>query len=221
MKRWLPLILAPIGGAIAFAIAYALASDDIHKAGDFHEGPQRFIGFVAAGGVGAGFFLGVLISRGRARERDGYTLVYRRIEPTATSYREVTTLTVADLVAALRTFGYEPRIDGCTDDGVRKGELDPSTALAGANVALTDRGVRGWLRLQLPVPQDGQPRALGLLEVWIDRGESAREFALFVMRALDGLVGGLSATPESSQLSDDPVSLLTAGLGDRPAHRRA
>jgi hypothetical protein len=33
---------------------------------------------------------------------------------------------------------------------------------------------------------------------------------------LDGLVGDLTASRESSRLGQDPASLLTAGLGERP-----
>jgi hypothetical protein len=59
-----------------------------------------------------------------------------------------------------------------------------------------------------------QSRALG--RIWSEKGDSAEELALFTLKVLDGLVGDLTAARESSRLSQDPASLLTAGLGERP-----
>jgi len=219
MKRWAPVIAGLAGCAAGFAVGWILASQDVNKLGDFQEGAARFIGFTSAIGAFIGFFIAVRLTRGKHVSRDGFTLSYKRIEPTAANYRELKTITVADLVAGLREVGYEPKVEVCTIEGERRGILDANTALAGTNIALSDPGVRGWIRLQLPIPADEQARALGLVEMWSERGESTEEFALFTLRILDTFVGALAAKRESSTLSDDPVSVLTAGLADKPVHR--
>jgi hypothetical protein len=43
--------------------------------------------------------------------------------------------------------------------------------------------------------------------------------ALFTLRALGELVHSVAASRESSQLSEDSVAMLTAGLAERPQHR--
>ena len=204
------------GGAGAFAIAWALAADDIHQLGDWRHGAQRFIGFATALGLFAGFAIAVRITRGKAVTRDGFTLSYRSIEPTATGYREIATLTVEDLLAGLRRVGYAPRAAACDETGAARGPIDPTTPLAAVNVAIGEPRVRGSIRVQLAPPPEGTARALGLIEVWSEKGESAEELALFTLRVLDGLVGDLTVSRETSQLGGDPVSLLTAGLDERP-----
>ena len=160
------------------------------------------------------------LTRGVAVSRDGFTLSYRPLEPVASGYRELTALAVSDLLERLRAVGYAPILEACDELGERAGAGDPSIPLAGANVALRNPGVRGWIRVQLSVPAEGQARALGLLEIWSERGDSAEEFGLFTLRALGELVGSLAASRESSRLSEDAVGMLTAGLADRPVHRR-
>ncbi len=222
MRRSLlwPILGALVGGGIAFAIALALAGDDVGKAGDYRSGALRFIGMVGAIGVVGGFLAVARLTRGPRYTRDGFTLVYKPIAPVAANYRELVTIKVSDLLAALRELGYEPTARACTIDGQRlDAPLDPNTAIAGTNVAFVDPRVRGWIRLQLPVPADGQARAMGLLEIWCERGDSAEEMALYVLRILDTLVGNLAAARESSRLGEDPVSLVTAGLADRPRYR--
>jgi hypothetical protein len=139
-----------------------------------------------------------------------------RIEPTATGYRELTTLTVEDLLAGLRRAGYAPRAAAGDDLGEARGPIDPTTPLAGANVEIRAPRVRGSIRLQLAPPPEGVARAMGLVEIWSESGDSAEELALFTLKVLDGLVGDLTASRESSRLGQDPASLLTAGLGERP-----
>ena len=204
------------GGAGALAIAWTLASDDLDKLGDFHGGAESFIGAAGALGLFAGYAISVRITRGKAVTRDGFTLSYRRIEPTATGYRELATLTVEDVLAGLRRVGYAPEVAATDDTGAVRGPLDPTTPLAGANFALRDPRVRGAIRVQLAPPPEGAARAMGLVETWSERGDSAEELALFTLRVLAGLVGDLTASRESSQLGQDPVSLLTAGLDERP-----
>lgn len=220
MKRWSPLLGAVIGGVVAGAIAWSLAGGDVNKLGDWRNGPARFIGALTALGLFAGFAITARVVRGRKVYRDGFTLSLRPLEPVASGYRELTTLRVADLLERLRAVGYAPQVEACNDLGERAGACDDSTPLAGTNVAIFDPGVRGWIRLQLPLPASNQSRALGLVEIWSEGGDSTEELALFTLRALDQLVSNLAAKRESSSLSEDPVALLTAGLADRPAHRR-
>jgi hypothetical protein len=204
------------GGALGFAISWKLASDDIGQAGDWRAGAERFIGFATALGLIGGTFIAARITRGKPVTRDGFTLSYRRIEPTATGYRELTTLTVEDLLAGLRRVGYAPAAADGTDLGAAPRPIDPTTPLAGANVELRAPRVHGRIRVQLAPPPEGVARALGLIEIWSEKGDSAEELALFTLKALDGLVGDLTASRESSRLSQDPISLLTAGLDERP-----
>lgn len=218
MKRWWPILGGIAGGAIGWAIAWQLASDDIHKLGDFKYGALRFIGVVAVIGIAIGYFVVSRVTRGVAVTRDGFTLSYRPLEPVSSGYRELTTLTVSDLVDRLRAVGYQPMLAGCDTVGQRAGKADPTTSLVTANVAISDPRVRGWIRLQLMPPAEGQVRAMGLLEIWTERGDTAEELGLFTLRSLGELVGSLSASRESSVLSEDPVAMLTAGLPDRPRH---
>jgi hypothetical protein len=204
------------GGAIGFAISWGLAADDIGHAGDWRGGAQRFIGFATTLGLVGGAVIASRLVRGRPVTRDGFTLSYRRIEPTATSYREVTTLTVEDLLAGLRRTGYEPRAAAGDDLGAVRGPIDPTTPLAGANFEIRAPRVHGSIRLQLASPPEGTARAMGLVEIWSEKGHSAEELALFTLKVLDGLVGDLTASRETSRLGQDPVSLLTAGLAERP-----
>jgi hypothetical protein len=220
MKRWLPLIGAVIGGSVAAAIAWALMGADVDKLGDWHNGPLRFFGMLSALGLFVGYFVTVRVIRGRAVSRDGFTLSLAPLAPVATGYRELATLTVESLVERLRAVRYAPRLEACNELGERAGACDPAAPLAGVNVAIIDPGVRGWIRLQLPVPAANQARALGLLEIWSEGGDSTEELALFTLRALGELVSGLAAKRETSSLSEDPVALLTAGLAERPVHRR-
>jgi hypothetical protein len=215
-----PLLGGFAGGGVGFAIAYNAASDSIYKAGDYHNGALRFVGLIAALGFVIGFFLVARLTRGPRYKRDGFTLGYKR--PTETGYRDFVTVSVGDLLAGLREVGYDPRAEACDEVGERtKQPIEPTRAVAGANVAFLDSGVRGWVRLQLPIPVEGQNRAMGVLEIWSTGGESTEEFGLFLLRVLDGLVGGMSASRESSKLSDDPVSMITVGLRAKPRFRKA
>lgn len=218
-KLWLPVVVAIACGAAACAIAYAAAGSDIDQAGDWRHGALRFIGFAGAVGVFGGYIVTARLVRGRPVTRDGWTLSYRRIEPKASGYRALDTLKVKDFLAGLRELGYEPRAEGCDDFGNRRGKVDENDALAGSNVALVDKRVRGWVRVQLPVPAEGAARGMGLVEIWNEGGESSHELGLFAMRVLATLVDDVTAARESSRTSQDPVAMVTAGLGDRPVHR--
>jgi hypothetical protein len=221
MKRFAPLIGALVGGVAGFAIGYYLASADINKEGDWRNGAARFVGMASAIGIMLGYVVTSRFTRGVAVTRDGFTLSYRPADPVPTGYRELRTLTINDLIERLRAVGYAPVVQECDEVGERSARTsDPTTTLVGANVAVTDPGVKGWIRVQLPAPRVDQARALGLVEVWTERGDSAEELALFTMRCLGELVGGLAASRESSRLSEDPVAMLTAGLAERPRHRR-
>ena len=219
MKRWGPLVGALVGGAIAFAIAWHVAASDVNKVGDWRNGAARFIGLVGVIGIAVGYVGVSLLVRGAKVTRDGYTITYKPAEAVPQGYRELKTLTLTDLVDRLKALGYAPSLEVCDALGTRTGAGDAGAPLVGANVALVDRGVRGWVRVQLPPPNDGQARAIGLVEIWSERGESAEELALFTLRSLGELVHGLAAARESSRLSEDPVAMLTAGLADRPRHR--
>jgi hypothetical protein len=218
-KRWAPVVGALFGGAIAAVIAWMLAGDEVNKLGD--NGAARFVGMVSAFGAFVGFFATARLVRGATLTRDGFTLSYRPLEPIPVGYRELTTLTVDDLMSRIRDVGYTPQLRACDDTGERISAGDPTAPLVGANISLSDPGVRGWVRVHLPRPAEGQARALGLIEVWSEAGESAQELALFVVRALNGLVGNLAASRESSRLSEDRASLVIASLAERPIHRRA
>jgi hypothetical protein len=220
MKRWLPLVVAVAAAAVFGAVAYALASGDIGRTGDWRNGALRFIGFGAALGLFGGYVVTARLTRGARVTRGGFTLTYPKIVPRPQTYRELTTLTVADLASKLRDLGYEPAMEGCDETGSPRGTLDPTTSLAGCNVAIVDPGVAGWVRLALPVPREAQARGLGVVEMWTRRGESTEELALFVIRSLDALVGDVHAAREDSRTSPDPASLVTASVGERPAHRR-
>jgi hypothetical protein len=220
MKRWLPLVVGVVAAVVCGAVAYWFASGDIGKAGDWRHGAQRFIGFAAALGLFAGYIVTAVVVRGLRAARGGFTLTYPKIVPKAASYRQLSTLVVGDLVSALRVAGYEPAIHACDETGAPRSALDPTTLLAGCNVAIVDPGVRGWVRLELPLPRESQARGLGLVETWSKRGDSTEELALFVIKSLDGLVGDVHASREDSRTSPDPATLVTAELGDRAVHRR-
>jgi len=219
MKRAAPYLAALAGIAIGVAIGWTLAGADVGQLGDWRGGAGRFIGMLGAIGGLVGYVGARVILGKRPAQRDGFTLSFRRIDPQATGYREVTTLTVGDLVAALAAVGYEPHAEACDDAGLPVGAIDPTTPLAGANLALRDRGVRGWVRVQLAPPDPARARSLGLVEIWSERGDSAEELGLYVVRVLDELVGDVHAARESSRLGEDSAKLLTAGLGPRPVHR--
>jgi hypothetical protein len=219
MKRWAPVLGALVGGAIGCAIAWHFASADVNKMGDWRNGAARFIGLISVIGVAVGWVVGLRLTRGVAVTRDGFTVSYKPAEAVPQGYRELKTLTVGDLVERLKAVGYQPSLEACDELGDRTKPGDAGIPLVGANVALVDPRVRGWVRIELPMPADGQRRALGLVEIWSERGESAEEMALFTLKSLGELVHGLSASRESSKLSEDPVAMLTAGLSDRPQHR--
>jgi hypothetical protein len=219
-KFWLPIIVAIACGAVAGGIAYAFAGNDIGKLGDWNHGASHFVGYAATAGVFLGYLVTASLVRGPLLRRGGFTLAYQRIEPKADGYRALETLRIADLLSRLRTAGYEPRAEVCDELGTPRGGLEETEPLAGTNLAILDPRVRGWVRVHLPVPQEGQARALGLIEIHSGRGESAEELAMFTMRVLGGLLEGLTVTRENSLLSHDPVATVTAGLDDRPAHRR-
>jgi hypothetical protein len=214
------LLGAVIGGAVAAAIGWALVGAEVSKLGDWRDGPADFFGMLTAIGLFAGYVVTARVVRGRPVSRDGFTLSLQPLEPVPSGYRELATLTVANLLERLRAVRYEPRLEACNELGERAGACDPATPLAGVNVAIIDPGVRGWIRLQLPVPAPHLARALGLLEIWSEGGDSAEELALFTLRALGELVNGLAAKRETSSLGEDPVALVTAGLAERPVHRR-
>ncbi|HEY1550710.1 MAG TPA: hypothetical protein VGG28_22930 [Kofleriaceae bacterium] len=218
MKRWWWAWLgAVIFGVIGYAVGTVMVGDAIGHSG--HRGAARFVGMCGALGGFAGYFVTARLTRGKRLARDGFTLSYRPLPPTATSYRENATLTVADVLAGLSKLGYEPRAEACDDFGTRRGSIDATAPLQGASVAISDAGVRGWIRLALAPFDDNRQRAFGLVEIWSSRGESAQELALFTLRVLDGFVAELVAARDTSQLSPDPIAMVTAGLADRPAHR--
>jgi hypothetical protein len=215
---WWAWLGAVVGGATGLAIGLALAGGDINKPFGTN-GAARFIGMCSAiGGLG-GYAITSLLTRSARLTRDGFTLSYRPLAPTAAGYREHTTLTVADVIAGLAKLGYEPRAEACDDFGTRRGSIDETTPLQGVSVAIIDPGVRGWIRIALAPFTDMQPRALGLVEIWSRRGESTEELALFTLRVLDGFVAELAAARETSHLSPDPIAMVTAGLGERPVAR--
>src|SRR4051794_978416 len=129
MKRWLPLIVGVVC-AIAFgAVAYWFASGDIGKTGDWSNGAQRFIGFAGALGLFGGYVVTAVIVRGARHARGGFTLTYPKIVPKPEGYRQLSTLAVGDLTAALRAAGYEPEIHACDETGAPRSALDPTTLL--------------------------------------------------------------------------------------------
>jgi hypothetical protein len=164
MKRWLPVFGALVAGAIAAAIAWPIASPDMSKLGDWHNGAARFFGLITVLGVGAGFFVTRRIVAGPQVSRDGFTLSYGRVDPKPDGYREMTTITVGNLTAALAARGYEPRTAACNAEGTIAGSIENNTPLAGANFAIRDAGVRGWIRIQLAPTVEGRERSLGLVE---------------------------------------------------------
>jgi hypothetical protein len=204
------------GGAVAAYIAYHFAGSDVNKAGDWRNGAARFIGMAAALGIALGYFVTLRIVAGKRVTRDGFTLTYKSPAPTAEGYREMSSLAVRDLASKLAAHGYAPRLEACNEVGERAGTVDPSAALQGANIAILDPHVRGWIRVSLAPWRDDQPRAMGLVEIWSESGESAEELAMFTLRALDTLVDDLKAARDSSALSADSVAMLTAGVPDRP-----
>jgi hypothetical protein len=221
-KRWWLVVLGAVGGGvIAAAIAWQLAGDDVNKLGDWRHGALRFIGMVTTLGIAVGYLIARQLAGKTPHTRDGFTLSYRRIDPKAEGYREMVTPRVADLLAALSAVGYAPTTEQCDDTGEPCGAIDPQTPLAGANLMIRDPGVRGHIRVQLALPIEGRPRSLGVLEIWSKSGDSTEELAMFTLRALDKLVDGVTAARESSVLSEDTPALLTAGLGERPIHRKA
>jgi hypothetical protein len=205
---WVAVLVGLAGGALLGGIAWKLAYADVNKEGDWYGGAAEFIGSAGALGVFVGYFA---VAR-KKLARDGFTLMYASIESKPEGYRELATLRVADLLAALRADGYAPSAEACDEVGQRRGALDENTALAEASFAIVDRGVRGWIRIELHAHR-------GLVEIWSERGDSAEELALFALRSLDRLVGSLRAARETSALAPDPVSTLTSGLGERPLHR--
>src|SRR5687767_7371485 len=221
-KRWWWLVVGALGGgAIAATIAWMLAGDDVNKLGDWRHGPGRFIGAVTAIGIMGGYVIARQLAGKAPATRDGFTVSYLPLDPKAEGYREMTTPRVEDLLAELRAVGYAPTTEQCDATGEPRGvPIDPTSALGGVNFAIRDPGVRGWVRLQLSPPINNQPRSLGLLEIWAQRGDSTEELALFVLRALDKLLDDVKAARESSVLSQDAAAMLTAGLGERPVHRK-
>jgi hypothetical protein len=211
-----PVLGALAVGVVAATIAYALASGDLDGP---TNGAARFVGMAGGIGLCVGWYVTVLVTRGGRVARHGMTLGYQRIEPTATGYREITTLTIEDLLAKLREAGYAPTAKACDELGTVRGSIDNNTPLAGANFAITDLKVKGWVRVQLAPPPDGSARAMGLIEAWTARGEAAGELALFTLRALDGMVGRLMASYDDSALGGDPAKLFVAALPERPKHR--
>jgi hypothetical protein len=216
---WWAWLGAAIVGAIGVAIGLALAGDDINKIGG--RGAARFVGMCGAIGGFAGYLVTARLTRGKSLTRDGFTLSYRPLAPTAAGYRENTTLTVADVLAGLAKLGYEPRAEACDELGERRGSIDATTPLQGASVAIIDANVRGWIRIALAPFNDARSRALALVEIWSTGGDSAEELALFALRVLDGFVAELAAVRDSSHTSPDPIAMVTAGLGERPAHINA
>jgi len=215
-----PVLGALAGAVILSVIAWTFASGDVNKAGDWKHGAAKFVGMAGTIGLVVGWFGTARLTRGATYARTGLTLGYQRIEPTASGYRELTTLTVDDLLARLRELGYQPVAKACDELGTVRGELDGRTPLAGANFAVTDRGVKGWIRVQLAAPPEGNARAMGLIESWTANGESATELGLFTLRALDGMLGELMASYDDSALSGTPAKLFAAALPDQPKHRR-
>lgn len=215
-----PILGALVGGAILSAIAWHYASGDINSVGNWKNGAAKFVGMAGAIGLMLGWYGTLHVTRGAALSRTGLTLGYKRIDPTATGYRELATLTVEDLLVRLREFGYQPSAKACDDSGAVLGPTEGSTPLAGANFAITDAGVKGWIRVQLGSPPEGYARAMGLIETWTKNGESATELALFALRALDGMLGDLSASHDDSALTGTPAKLFVSSLPDHPKHRR-
>lgn len=214
------MIVALSCGSVAFAIGWELVGAEVNKIGDWRNGAARFVGALAALGLFAGYFVTARLIRGRRVSRDGFTLSLGPLEPVPTGYRELKAVAIADLVERLRAVGYVPSFEACNELGERVGACDPASPIAGINLAILDPGVRGWIRLQLPIAATHHVRSLGLLEIWSEGDNSAEELALFTARALGELVSGLALKRESSSLGEDPVAVVTAGLPERPVHRR-
>ncbi|HEY4177418.1 MAG TPA: hypothetical protein VGM90_11315 [Kofleriaceae bacterium] len=218
MRRLAPVLCALIFGAAGAGIAYYFAAADIGTLGDWRQGALRFIGGAGALGALVGWYAGARLALGAPITRVGYTLSYRPADPQPLGYREMKTLTVDDLLARLRDVGYAPAIATCTALGERTTQgADPAQPLVGANIAITAPRVKGYVRVQLPPPAEGQTRAIGVLELNSEGGPSAEELGMFTLRSLGELVGNLTAAHDTSRLSEDPVALLTAHLPERRA----
>lgn len=209
---WWAWLGAIVVAAIGVVIGVALAGDELR----ISRGASRFVGMCGALGGFAGYLIVARLTRGQHLTRDGFTLSYRPLAPTAVSYRENATLTIADVLAGLAKLGYAPRAEACDDFGTRRGSIDATAPLQGTSVAITDPNVRGWIRVALAPFDDARPRTLGLVEIWSSRGDSAEELALFTLRVLDGFVAELAAARDTSQLSPDRIAMVTAGLGEHP-----
>jgi len=208
------------------AIGLWIVGDDLagphHHITRYDTGPEGLVAAFIFVGLVAGFYLTQYLVTGGEHTRSGYTLSYPRIAPRATGYREMTALTIGDLTSALRELGYQLELRACDEDGSRRrAAVDERAPLAGANVAILDRKVSGWIRVHLPVPIDEGARAAGLVDVWRHRGPSVDELALYTVRALDRLIGDVRASLEDSQLEGEPATLLTSALSDRPTFRAA
>ncbi|CAN5875354.1 hypothetical protein BH11MYX2_BH11MYX2_34240 [soil metagenome] len=216
MRRLAPVICALAFGAASAGIAYYFAASDIGKVGDWSRGALRFIGGAGALGALVGWDAGARLVLRAPITRTGFTLSYRPAEPQPQGYREIKTLTVEDLLVRLRAVGYTPTIETCTALGERTMHgTDPTQPLVEANIALSAPRVKGYVRVQLPEPAGGQPRALGVLEVNSEGDPSAEELGMFTLRSLGELVGNLTAAHDTSRLSEDAVELLTAHLPER------
>jgi len=217
--RWWAWLGAAIGGGIGVAVGLAVAEGDLDKLGDWRNGAARFVGLTGALGLFAGYVILNRATRGKRVTRDGFTVSFRPNPPTPEGYRDMKVVAVADLISGLMRVGYAPGAEACDEAGVRRGSIDDKTPLQGANIAVSDPGVRGWIRVALAPWMEGRPGALGLVEIWSEGGESAEELALFTLRVLGGLFDDVAAARETSRLGQDPVALVTAGLGERPQHR--
>src|SRR6478752_740402 len=96
---------ALIGAALFGALGFWIVGDDLDRGYHitrYHSGAQGFVNVCIFIGLAGGFILTRRILTGRHHTRSGYTLSYAPIAPRAVGYRELETLTVADLLRPLR-----------------------------------------------------------------------------------------------------------------------
>jgi hypothetical protein len=160
------------------------------------------------------------VTRDSHRAVRGHMLAYRGPDARA-SYRDRVDLSVGDLLAALERLGYRLQTAAADLRGCRAGALDRRAPLVGANLLWRAPGWRTWIRVQLPTigsePTRPGARLLGLLEMQGAETPAAEEAYLFTLRALDELLGGVSAGPVDARVSPEPASRLTEDLPPRPA----
>jgi hypothetical protein len=214
MRRVTPFLLGGVAALAGAALAsLAVKPLRVWESGAFAAGPEAVLVVVAAvvAGVLATFFAWRAIV-GPPIEHVEWTLLFAPPPPAGAAPD------VEALLRELRAAGYSPDARLTDEAGEPAREAPAGSALPGATLELTERGVdrrHGRLVLRIPPPPAAGESGLGFVDAYGALDGAYDEMGRFAIAALSRLFPALAYKRLDSSLGEEPASSLHDELPSR------